>query len=177
VTYPEVEWVLEAIDADLGGSLSGYTLDNGDSVNLILINRDDSDTFSGSLRSRTEELRRGIIVGVTRADQAKTPIGTEYDLDVETIAGVRVEGLHHHQRGHVDPDGNEGVPFDELEQLLRDPLWTRRAYPDAGNSRTTYHTLRIENDTQASSDYGSYFRTDFDVRFDGYEDLPAPQHP
>jgi hypothetical protein len=170
VTHP-------AVDAVLGFIKTNWQAGTYGDIPIERVDRDNSELLDGNVRSHSEDLQASNYVGATVADAGRQPIGTEYDLDVETIAGVRVEGLHHHQRGHVDPDGNEGVPFDELEQLLRDPLWTRRAYPDAGNSRTTYHTLRIENDTQASSDYGSYFRTDFDVRFDGYEDLPAPQHP
>jgi len=190
VTYPEVEWVLSVLQEMYdgsqvgsssvgtatvgGGALDPYTLRTGDPVTLALVDRDDSEFLEGDIRSREGDLRDAVFVGASRADKNRSPAGTEYDHDVETIVAVRIEGMHYDEFGHVDPDGDKGVPFDRLEWLVQRPPLRRRSYPDVGPPRMQYHTLRIENEAPQSDDYSDYYRTDIDVRLDGYEDLPAP---
>ena len=91
------------------------------------------------------------------------------------MVGIRIEGLHHSEWGHVDPDGVEGIPFDAdggLVDKIQRALLAQRTYPAAGGTAVTYTDLRVTNEAPQSSNYSDYFRTDFDVVFNGFEDLP-----
>lgn len=168
----EVDWVLSQFASVVTSVGKDYTLQNGDAVTLKRINRDESEILEGNIRDRKGELRQAAYVGATFADRAPTPIGTEYDHRVEAVVGVRIEGLHHSEFGHVDPDGTNGIPFDELVRRLRDALLAERTFPNVGSPDATYTDLQITNEAPQSSDYQDYYRHDFDVLFRGYEDLP-----
>lgn len=167
MSSPEVDWVLAQF-ADVVDAISAP---------LDRVDRDDSDILEGNIRSRTGELKDANYVGAGTASVARTPIGTEFDNRVERVIGVRIEGLHVDQWGHVDPGGVEGIPFDDgsgssLVDRLQTALNTEREFPGVGRSGTTYTTLYVENDAPQSTQYRDYYRYDFDARFVGYETLP-----
>jgi hypothetical protein len=158
----EVDWVLSQLDSAV------------DAVGAPLerVNRDESQLLDGDIRSRTGELRESNFVGATLADVSNDPIGTEFDYDREAVVGIRIEGLHESEFGHVDPDGGDGVPWDTLVQAIRSALLSTRTFPDAGRDGVSYTDLRTANDAPQSDDYADYYRRDFDVLFLGYEELP-----
>jgi hypothetical protein len=165
VSSPEVDWTL----TQLGSVVGSLT------TPLKRVDRDESHVLDGDIRSRKEDLQKANYVGSTLADVSSVPVGTEYDHRREAVVGVRIEGLHHSEWGHVDPAGSNGIPFDNdggLVDKIRDALLAERTYPAAGGQGVTYTDLRITNESPQSSTYGDYYRHDFDVLFTGYETLP-----
>lgn len=163
----EVDFVLAAI-AD---NWPGPEADLSD-VPLERIDRDESTILEGSVRTHEADLQQSNYVGATLASRAASPIGTEYDHDLETVVGIRIEGLHHSQFGHVDPDGAEGVAWTALVHNIRDAILTERREPDAGRSGVSYTDLLVQDWSPDSASHGDYYREDFDVVFRGFEELP-----
>jgi len=172
----EVDFLLAQFASVVDSVAADYSITNQDGttdpVSLDRIDRDDSKILEGNIRDRAAELQQGCYVGVTLADRSTEPAGTTYENRIETIVGVRVEGLHHDEYGHVDSDGTDGVPFDELVGRLRRAALADRCYPDVGRANTTYQTLFIQNEAPDLAAYSDYYRYDFEIRFKGYEDLP-----
>jgi len=164
---PEVEWVLEQF-ASVADALAEP---------LTRIDRDASEAYgpgdsidmSAGQRQLRRDLRDSNVVGATLADRATTPIGTEFDNEVETTVGVRLLATGG-DRGHVYPA--VGLRFDTLVARCRDAVAAGRQYPAVGRSDVTYHSAFIENDAPQLADTQDLFRYDFDVRLVGYEDLP-----
>lgn len=165
MTAPEVQFVLDAIDSNYGTPLADVPLER--------IDRDASEILEQDVHTVTAELRGSNYVGATLADRTTDAIGTEYDHDVQAVVGVRIEGLHHSKWGHVDADGSDGVPWDDLVQTIRRAILQERTFPSVSDRpNTTYTDLRTANDQDLSSNYADYYRYDFDVLFNGFEDLP-----
>lgn len=172
MTHPAVQTVLDAIKNNWG---SGAYSD----IPLERIDRDNSELLDGGVRSRTEELEKNNYVLASHVDRSQSPIGTEYDHDLEVVVGVRIEGLHESEYGFVDPDASlppttagDPVPWTPLVDEIRLSILRDRKFPSDSRSRIDYTDLQIANDTAAASDYGDYYRHDFDVVFNGYEELP-----
>ncbi|WP_135806211.1 hypothetical protein [Halorussus marinus] len=165
MSSPEVDWVL----AQLGSVVGSLT------VPLRRVDRDESTILDGDIRSRTEDLQQANYVGATLADVATEPRGAEYNLSREAVVGVRIEGLNHSEWGHVDPDGSEGIVWQNgdtgLVDRIRSTLLAERTWPDAGGTDVSYTHLEVANQAPQSELYADYYRYDFDVVFDGYEDL------
>lgn len=165
MSSPEVDWTL----AQLGSVVGSLT------VPLRRVDRDESELLEGDISKRTADLTDANYVGASLADVSNEPVGTEYDHDREVVVGVRIEGLTHREYGYVDPSGSAGVPFDAdggLVDRIRDAILVERHYPAAGKSGVTYTDLQITNEAPQSSDYQDYYRYDFDLVLNGYEDLP-----
>ncbi|PSP80168.1 hypothetical protein BRC81_02970 [Halobacteriales archaeon QS_1_68_20] len=179
MSAPEVEWVLDQLGSVVDSVATDYTLQNGDSVELKRVDRDESRVYEGSqtldmstpIRDREGELQDAAYVGARLADVASDPVGTEYDHAREAVVGLRLEGLHHGKYGHVDPDGDEGVPWEELKQRVRNALLAQRTWPNAGRTDVSYTDLRLTNEAPQSAQYGDYYRWDVDVLFNGFEDI------
>jgi hypothetical protein len=167
VSSPVVEWVLDQLESVVDAQPDAHPLKR--------VNRDESRILEGDIRSRTGELRKANFVGAAHVDHEARPIGTEYDLDVEDVVGIRIEGLTYTDRGHVDPDGQDGVVFSGdpgLVQDLKAALYDARTFPDAGRTPVNFTDLRLSNHAPQSHLWSDYFRYDFDVVFEGYEELP-----
>jgi len=164
---PEVEWVLEQL-ASVADALAEP---------LTRVDRDASEAYGpgdsidmgAGERRITQELRNTNVVGATLADRATTPIGTEFDHEVETTVGVRLLATGG-DYGHVYPAAN--LRFDTLVERCRDAVAAGRQYPDVGRADVTYHSAFVESDAPQLADTQDLFRYDFDVRFVGYEALP-----
>ena len=179
----EVDWVLNQLTSVVDSVATDYSIKHPDGttsdVALKRVDRDNSRIYEGSetvdmsapVRSRSGELQSGIFAGAESADVSQSPIGTEFDLDVERVVSLRVEGLHHSEWGHVDPDGDAGVPWDELKTRIRSALYSGRTYPDTDRPQTGYTHLLLTNETDLSSEYSDFFDWRVDVAFDGVEDL------
>ncbi len=172
----EVEWVLEQFGDVVDDQPEDHPLYRVDRDESRVYETGDELDMQTPIHDRTGELTRANYVGVASADKSSSPIGTEFDLEVERIVSVRVEGLvrgEHH--GHVDPDGDDGVVFDDDTGLVADlqaALWDEREWPDVPRQGTTYTHLLLQNYGFRSDEYADYHRYDFDVLFDGFEDLP-----
>jgi len=172
-----IHWTLETLAAN-------WIDDNADFP--VLIHKDDSQRYE---RSETGGTAVGDSIGVNEGeisnnfdlskdnaitvgsspDRLTSPIGTEYDLDVEDGVSVLVEGVHESEWGHVADGQQFRALVDEVQRaLLVDRNWPLRNV----NGDEHYHTLRIENETNRSSENKDYYATQFDVLFDGYEELP-----
>jgi hypothetical protein len=180
VTASEVEWVLDQLTTAVNAIQNNYTLSDGDPVTVKRVDRDESRLYTGSdsvdmstpIRSRTGELKTGVFVGASLVDRSPTAVGTEYDHELETVVGLRVEGLHYAEWGHVDPDGDAGVPFNVLISEVRDALLKQRTYPAAGGSGVSYTDLQLQNEADTSSNWKDFYRHSVDVVFNGFETLP-----
>jgi len=82
-----------------------------------------------------------------------------------------VTGLHCGEFGHIDPDGANGVPFDELVSRCKDALWSERTWPAAGPSDVTYTHLQLQNEANTSQQYSDFYRADWDIVLSGFEEL------
>lgn len=170
----EVDWVL----SEFGDVVDAVAREYG--VDLIRVDRDDSRVYDGhesiegsdSVRRSRGELQRGVFVGAASADVESTPTGVKFDVRTESTVNVRVQGLHHSEYGHVDPAGEDGVPFDELVRRLGDALLDERTSPQSAGEDTDYHTLYIDRFASFSNRYADYYRSDFSPRFVGYTELP-----
>lgn len=181
MTAPEVEWVLEQLASVVDDVAADYTRSdehNTDAVQLRRVDRDESQIYGGGpldmnepLPERRGKLERGCYVGAASAAGSEIPIGTEFDLGVERVVGLRLEGLHHAQHGHIDPDGLDGVPFAELKRRVRSALYKGREWPDAGATDVTFTHLTLQNPADTSSNWRDFYRWDVDVVFDGFEEL------
>lgn len=177
MTHPEVQFVLDAIKNNWGavGTATVGSSTVGDSIGdvpLERIDRDNSDFLERSLSSKTADLQDSNYVGATLASRDTSPIGTEYDHDIEAVVGVRIEGLDAADYGHIDPEGADGVVWRDLIRRLLRTILTERVCPDVDRQQTAYTDLRVANQAPQSDDYDDYYRYDFDILFNGYEELP-----
>jgi len=178
VTHTAVEWVLDQLASVVSSVESNYTLQNGDPVQLRRVDRDNSQIYKGSqtvdmstpISDRTDDFERANFVGASFVDRSGDPIGSEYDLDLETVVSVRIEG-YSGGFGHVDPSGADGVPFETLVNDIRSAIYDGRKFPDAGRANVSFTHLLITNETPQSDTWQEYHRHDFDVVFDGFEEL------
>lgn len=182
MSSPEVEFVLRRIDEYYGaGALEAGTTAAGEDVPLRLVDRDESLIWdsgealdmSTAVHKRTDELTRSNFVGATLADDAPTPIGTEYDHRMETVVGVRIEGLTHREWGHVDPRGRQGAPWTSLVETIKRAVLRDRTFPDTHRPDTAHTDCRLTNIAPQSSLYSDYYRYDFDVLLTGFQTLPG----
>jgi hypothetical protein len=172
MSNPETDWVLSEIKTQWpSGSYSDIPLER--------VDREDSEKLDGGVRSRKGELQEQNFVGAALAERGRTPIGTEFDYDVEAVVGVRVEGLHHDAYGYIDPSASlppstsgDPVPWSDLVDAIQDAVQTNRTFPSVGRSDTSYTHVRIANESDRSDNYGDYYRADFDLVFGGYESPP-----
>lgn len=186
MTAPEVEWVLDRLGAVVDDVADEYTLSDeqdNDPVRVRRMDRDNSRIYDGDdpidmstpLHKRKGKLERGCYVGVQSVDVSQSPIGTEYDLDIERVVGLRLEGLVESKYGHVDPDGEDGIPWrngeDGLVDRVREALYDERTWPDAGGSGVSFTHLILTNEADTSSNWKDSYRWDADCILSGFESL------
>jgi len=185
MSSPEVDWVLDQFTTVIERASQDYDAavrlaDRDESLVYKLTDTGTTEVGDATVgttggRTATGELQEAAYIGVTHADVASEAIGSGYDHKREAVVGVRIEGLHHSEWGHIDPDGANGIPFDDaggLVDMTKDAVLDERTWPAAGGPGVTYTDLLVENEAPQSSNYADYYRTDFDIRFRGYEDLP-----
>lgn len=169
-----VDWVLD--------QLTSVVADQPAAHPLRRINRDTSRVFETDqavelevpIEERTQELEEANFVSARLATRDATAIGTEYDHQIETVVGVRIEGLSGTggTYGHIDPAGVDGVRFADLVDDIRRAILDGRTFPDAGRSSVSFTDAQMTNESNQSADFADYYRYDFDVLFDGFETLP-----
>ncbi|EMA19014.1 hypothetical protein [Haloarcula argentinensis] len=169
----EVDFLIERIREEYGaGSLpAGMRPAGEDPPPLALIDRQDVED-EDDIEQRKSELRRGNIVSIASVDESSTPIGTEYDHDIERVAGIRIEGLTADKYGYVDESGDSGAPWSSLVRVIRRAILRVRSFPDTGTPSIDYTHLELTNAAPQSQTWSDYYRYDVDVLFDGFERLP-----
>jgi len=189
VTHPTVKWTLEQVASVVDSVAADYTLANDNDVIVRRIDRTNNRFYDGSgtldmstpIHQRAGALERGVYIGAAYTDRSDEPIGTEYDHELETVVGVRIEGAHVSEWGAIDPQKGTAnaasrdyptTSWDTLVSTIRRAILTEREFPDPGRANVGYKDLKIANEADSSSDYTDYYRYDFDVRFLGFETLP-----
>jgi len=175
MTHPAVDFVLSKIKNNWSaGSYSDIPLERVDA--------DNNQQLDDNIRSKTAELQHHNIVEAAYVEKNDTPIGTEFDLQVDgVVVRVRVAGLHHSEYGYVDPDASippttagDPVPFNDDDGLvgeIKDTLHDERTYPNA-TSRVDETDLVINNTPgPLSYEYADYYLYEFQAVLSGYEEL------
>jgi hypothetical protein len=165
MTAPEVQWVLDQLDSVVTDVDTTY------GATLRRVDRDESRVLETSRDTRVGQLEEAAYVGVALGDRDQEPIGTEYDLRLRTTVDVRIEGADADEFGEIDPSGADGVPFDELVRRCREAIYAGRRFPAAGNSDVDYTDVRVDSETDLSSNYADHYRADLTLLFRGYEDI------
>ena len=170
MTNTAVAWVLDQVASVVDAQPADHP--------LWRIDRDNSQVYEGSgsvdmsdpMQDREDDFTKANFVGASFVDRSQSPIGTEFDLDLETIVSVRIEG-YSGGFGHVDPVGQDGVEFEPLVNSIRSAIYDGRKFPDAGRQNVDFTHLLITNEAPQSDNWEEYYRHDFDVAFDGFEEL------
>ncbi len=174
MTAPAVSWTLDQVASVVAAQPTGHPLRRVDRDNALVYDGEQRIEMATPTHEHTAALEDSNLVGVAAAEGSQTPIGAEYDLEIETIVSVRIEGLHHSEWGHIDPAGDAGVPWrgdDGLVDQLRAAILASRQRPAAGRSSVSFTHLQVSNFVDRASEYGEYYRADFDIVFDGFETL------
>jgi len=181
VTHPTVKWTLEQVASVVDSVAADYTLANDNDVIVRRIDRTNNRFYDGSgtldmstpIHQRAGALERGVYIGAAYTDRSDEPIGTEYDLDVDEVVGVQLEGLtaRNGNGGHVDPDGEWGIPWTEFVERVKGAIYDGREYPDAAGPNIAFTDLSLTNHAPQSYQFSQYYRYDFDITFNGFEDL------
>lgn len=174
MTHPAVDFVLSKIKNNWSaGTYADIPLERVDGAS--------NQQLDANIRKSTHELQANNFVEAAYVDRNTSAIGTEYDLDVETVVNVRVSGLHHTEYGYINPSNNlppntagDPVPFNDDDGLvgaIKDTLNAERTFPDV-TSRADETDLVINNAPgPLSYEYGDYYLYEFEVGINGYEDL------
>lgn len=174
MTATPVKWVLDELGAVVEAQPGNHPLKRVDRDNSLLYDGTGSFDMGASLEQRTAPLKKANYVGARYAAPDRSYIGTQPDLDLQEVVGVRVEG-YGGSHGHVDPTGQDGVVFHgtdgSLVQECIDQLLAGLKFPDAGRTDVAFTHMEITNDTPAMADWEDHYRYDLDVVFDGFEEL------
>ncbi|WP_135807358.1 hypothetical protein [Halorussus marinus] len=174
MTATVVEWVLDELGAVVDAQPDAHPLRRVDRDNSLLYDGGGTFDMSAAMDKRSDGFQKANYVGASFADRDREYIGSEPNLDVESVVGVRIEG-YSGSFGHVDPTGQDGVVFhgtdEALVEQIQSTLYDALKYPDAGRTNVSFTHLSITNESPALTGWQEYHRYDFDVVFDGYEDL------
>jgi len=174
VTATPVKWVLDELGTVVDAQPTDHPLKRVDRDNTLLYDGGGVFDMSGSVRGQTGDLQSANFVGASYADRSEEYVGTEPDLDLEETVSLRIEGLHHSEWGHVDPEGVNGVAFHgtdgALVQQIVDALHAQLKFPGAGRTSVAFTHLSIDHFPDVSA-YADHYDYRLDIRFDGFEEL------
>ena len=171
MTHPAVDFVLEKIKTQWSaGSFSD--------VPLQRIDGDNNDNLSNSVYDATDELREANLVDAKHTERDDSPVGTEYDLQIDGLTvSCTVAGLHVRHHGLIDPSASfppanaeDSVPFYGLRRAIIDAIESERGFPDTA-SNIDYTDLTVTNRAPSSYEFADYYQYEFDVVFAGFEQL------
>lgn len=157
MTVDTTEWALDVL-------ASGWTLVD----EPVFINRDSTEDVATGERDRSHDLTDANAVSVASPSTDRSPVGVEYDLEVETTLSIRIEGLAESEWGHIAESGEWTALVGEVRRLL---LAERRWPIENPNGDVHYHTLLPREENDRSAEHGDYYRTDLTLALRGYEDL------
>ena len=173
MTAEPVQWVLDELGAVVEDQPSDHPLKRVDRDTARVYDGGGTFDMSAAMKKKSDDFRRGNYVGVSYADRSPGYIGTGPDLDVEEVVGIRIEGASMGY-AHIDPTGQDGAMFygeGSLVDQIRSTLYDNLQFPDAGRTPVAFTHLTITNESPVMSRWQEYFRYDFDVVFDGFEEL------
>jgi hypothetical protein len=177
MTATVVKWILDELATVVDGQPDDHPLRRVDRDNNLRY--DDGGTFDmeQSMTKLKNDLEDANYVGARFADRDGSYIGTEADRDLDEVVGVRVVGMtaRNGEFGHIDPLGEKGVRFqgtdDALVEQIQNVLFEALKWPDAGRTNVTFTDLSITNEAPLSAAWADFYRYDFDVVFNGFEEL------
>jgi len=176
VTATPVQWVLDELGAVVDAQPADHPLWRVDRDNALIYEQDAGGTFdmSAAMDDKTDDFKRANFVGARFASRDSSYVGTDPDLDIDEVVGIRIEG-YSGSFGHVDPTGSDGVVFqgsdDALVEQIRSTLYDNLQWPDAGRTDVAFTHLSITNETPVMADWQEYFRYDMDILLSGFEEL------
>jgi len=168
--FPQVEWALEQLGSVANAQSDAHPLHRVDRDNSEIYETGDTIDMSTPIRTRSRALKQANFVGATLASRERSPIGTAYDYDVSDVVRIRLEGLHFSEKGHIDPDGSDGVAFSTLLDDVQDAIDTDATFPSVSGYGGAYTHLLLTNDDPQLSGLAGFYAYSFDVEFNGYED-------
>jgi len=149
---------------------------NNYSPKPALINKNDAAFYANapgnySAGDRTKDFdhtQASIIKVGNGPDRQQTPIGTEYDYDVEDAVGVTIQAVHEDEHGDIADHAEFLSLVDEARRLIQ----ADREFPlDQGDEY--YPSLQVDLESDNSDEYMDFYEYTFDVTFDGYEELSS----
>ena len=170
----EVDYLLERLEATEAAQPDDHP--------LVRINRDDSKNVTDDTRDVSVDLTRANIVSVGFDSDNPSVRGNEYNVDNVVTCQIRVVGLDHSEYGHVDPAGENGVPWRDIRDAngdvtqrgligqITDRIYADRTYP-AVPGPDVYHHIEPIDETDLSSDAGDEHRTVLTVPFKKVQDF------
>lgn len=169
----EVRWLLELIEAawpSYGVEPYGDTYGGEFPASTVRIDRDEPRILETGERKKRVKLNRHNAISATLSTRDRQPIGTEFDYHVETVVGVRIEGVAASTHGQLDDIDH----FNYLVAATQHAIGEERSFPDVDPDapalgRIAYTDARIENEQRLSNEDKDYYRADFDVRLRGYD--------
>lgn len=186
MTAEEVQYVLDELGTVVDDVATEYTITHPSGstspVQTKRVDRDNALLYDGggtfdmeqSITEMEDDLKKGNYVGARFADRDSSYIGTTPNLDTESVVGVRIIG-YSGSYGHVDPLGENGVPFqgtdDALVERCMEALREGLKFPDAGRTNVAFTHLTITNESPVMAAWQEYYRYDFDIVFDGFEEI------
>lgn len=170
---PEVEFLLEVLDDVVAAQPDEHPLRRVDRDNSRIYDGGGTLDMTTPITKRSDKLEKGNYVGIQSASRDSEPLGQNYNLKGDIVCGLRLEGLRGTGGlyGHVDPDGNDGVPFDDLFHQVRGAILDERMFPDHPAFRDHKLDLQVMNESFDSSGWRDYYRTDADIVLRFREDV------
>lgn len=174
MTAKPVQWVLDELGTVVDAQPEDHPLRRVDRDNSLVYDDGSDFDMTQAMEDLENDLKKANYVGARFADRAPEYIGTNPDLDLEEVVGIRIIG-YSGSYGHVDPLGNDGVVFQgtdgALVEQIRSTLYDALKFPDAGRTNVAFTHLTITNEAPLMSNWQEFFRYDFDVAFDGFGEL------
>lgn len=174
MTAKPVQWVLDELGAVVDAQPADHPLHRVDRDNSLVVDTGGTLDMSQSVTDLENDLQQANYVGARFADRSGEYIGTEPNLDLDEVVGVRILG-YSGSYGHVDPLGEDGVVFQgtdgALVEQIRSTLYDALQFPDAGRTDVAFTHLTVVNEDPVMADWADYYLYTFDVGFDGFEFL------
>lgn len=180
---PEVTYVLNGL-ADVAQAVAvEYSLADGSDVAVLRADRDQSGQFDGegdidwadAVIKRKQPLEDGVWLVANTETKSPTQTGTGQQQRLETTVQLTIEGLSEREFGHIDPSGEDGVPFengqDGIVDRVRSYLQSELRPGDVARDRTAYYNLLVTNEDNQSSSWRDFYRYQLDLVFRGREAL------
>jgi hypothetical protein len=172
---PEVQFILDELATAVTVQPTGHP--------LVRIDADSSRVYEGDAtvantpdsditHQREFDLQDANTVTVSTSDLSNQPLGTEYNLGTEVTLSVTLTGLSHEEFGHIDPDGVDGINFDDLGRIVRGELLQNRTYPNHPEFQDAKLDLRVPDETDTSAAYADTYERTYSVLFRGRQRFP-----
>lgn len=164
---PEVEFLLDVFEAVVDAQPEGHPLRRVDRNNALVYETAEPLDMTEAMHQRKADLEAANYVGVAWQSRDSDPLGQNYDLDGDIVCSVRLEGLTAlgGEFGHIDPTAEDGVPWDDLVEDVRQAVLDERKRPEHPDFRDVKLDLRVVNEDDQSSQWRDFNRYEFDVIF------------